>query len=378
MKDIYEMLNDIDIDLQELPATDVDDLEKLRVKKMVRRELKGKVTTMNKRGRSAIAAAVAVLVFAGAGGASMAFPAYAKEVPVVGDIFRFLDQGKTGVYDLYESSALNIDMTRESKGIEITLNQGVYDGRTLSLTYTIKTEKDFGEFPFMKDDLVVRGIDGYTGGSQIEKVSPGVYVGHNSYTLFAENNQNHFENFKFDWTVKGLCNIETDGEPEEVKLRMGYNVALEQLSNTSVKIQADKETLQGVTLQMDSLSATPINTMLYLTQETTEELARGVEIDWIIKDDLGTVYEFIDNGSSGRIEGDRITSQKIVTFGKLSDQAQKLYVTPILKLVHTSGGGISLDEEGNEERFSYEGLPEGVSPGEWKMKEITIDLSSLK
>lgn len=380
MKDIYELLNEVDLDLQELGAEEADDLEKLRVKKMVRRELNRKDGTMKKKNKSkgVIAAAVAVLVLAGAGGAGVAFPAHAKEVPVVGDIFRFFDQGKTGVYDFYQSSALDIDMTRESKGIAVTLNRGVYDGRTLSLTYTIKTDKDFGDFPYLQDDLVAKGINGYGGGSQVEKVSPGVYVGQNNYTLFAENSQHNPEKLEFSWMVKGLYNADsTDGQEGE-KLRMGYNVALEQLSNTQIAIQADQETVQGVTLHVDSLSATPMNTILYFTQKATEELERSVETDWIIKDDLGNHYEFIDNGASGTIDGDLMITQKLVTFGKLADQAEKLYLTPILKLVHTSGGGVSVDEEGNETTFSYEGLPEGVSPGEWQLKQITVDLSGLK
>ncbi|MDO0823906.1 DUF4179 domain-containing protein [Desulfosporosinus nitroreducens] len=382
MKDIYELFNDMDLDLSEFQEVEGDELERARVKKMVREKIaRSNSGGLKKRKRStalAVAAAIVILT-AGIGGLGMAFPAYAKEVPVIGDIFRFLNGGRSGVYDLYTKSALDIDMVKADNGIEVTLNQGVYDGKTLSLTYTIKTAEDFGENPHLNSNLDVDFAEGTAGSEGLKKVSPGVYVGQSNYTFFSE--KENRDTISFRWSVSGLTNIDEELGEEERKptaCRLNYSVSLKALDYKVLDVAENRDVAQQVAISLKRLSATPINTILYYAEEVPGDLADSVQMVWEIKDDLGNVYAYNENGGQGRISGEMLKMEYVLTFNHLDPQAKILFITPTLKLVHTQGGGVTIAENGEETPLVYKGLPAGIASGEWTMKQVRIDISSLQ
>ncbi|MEA4900912.1 DUF4179 domain-containing protein [Desulfitobacterium sp.] len=385
MKDLYEFFNEIDIDPNEFAEAEVDELEKSRVKKRVREGIAetGHPSGPKKwrKSKAMTAAAAAMIMAVGISGFGLAFPAYAKEVPVIGDIFRFLDDGRTGVYDLYTEKALDINMVKADNGIEVTLNQGIYDGRTLSLTYTIKTAKDFGERPYLDSRIDVDSAQGSAGSEHLKRVSPGVYVGQSNYTFFSEEEAR--DAISFRWGISGMTNIE-EGATEENKktpCKLSFSVALNALDFTEVRIDDNQDRARDVAISLNRLSLTPINTLLYYSEIVPNKLTHAVQMDWEIKDDLGNIYEYEENGGQGKI-GDEMTGmtemESIITFKRIDPRAKTLLITPTMKLIPTRGGGVTVDEKGHETQFSYEGLPKGVTAGEWKMKEINIDLSAVK
>lgn len=382
MKDLYEFFNEIDIDPNEFAEAEVDEPEKSRVKKRVRERIAetGHLSRPKKwRKSKAIVAAAAAIMAVGISGFGLAFPAYAKEVPVIGDIFRFLDGGRTGVYDLYTEKALDINMVKADNGIEVTLNQGIYDGRTLSLTYTIKTAKDFGESPYLDSGVDVDFAQGTAGSEQLKRVSPGVYVGQSNYTFFSEEEAR--DAISFRWRISGITNIEEGAKTEENKktpCKLSFSVSLNALDYTEVKIDDNRDQAQNVAISLNRLTLTPINTLLYYSEIVPNNLSHAVQMDWEIKDDLGNIYEYEGNGGHGKIGDEMTEMESIITFKRLDPKAKTLLITPTLKLIPTRGGGVTVDEKGHETQFSYEGLPEGISAGEWKMKGISIDLSAVK
>lgn len=387
-KDIYEFFNDMDIDLNDFKEAEVDELEKERVKQMVRESMaksaeeSGSSGGLEKRKRRTFVtvAAIAVMV-AGLFRFGLAFPAYAKEVPVIGDIFRFLNGGRTGVYDLYTASTLDIGMVKEDNGIEVTLNQGVYDGRTLAFTYTIKTAEDFGERPYLDSDVNVDFASGITGREQLQRVGPGVYVGQSSYTFFGEKEQGERKDISFLWRVSGITRMDENARMEEngtTVCRLNYSVSLKALDYKAVDIAENQERTQNMAISLNRLSATPINTIMYYTEETPHNLSNAVQIEWKIKDDLGNVYAYEENGGHGKANGEMIKMENVLTFNRLDPKAKTLFITPTLKLVHTQGGGVSIDENVKETVLPYEGLPEGTDAGEWTLKQVVVDISAVK
>ncbi|MEG6523786.1 DUF4179 domain-containing protein [Desulfotomaculum sp. 1211_IL3151] len=382
MKDIYEYFNEINIDPSELAEAEVDELEKARVKKMVREKIAqtSQPVGLKKRWRKSkamVAVAAITIMLAGISGFGLAFPVHAKEVPVVGDIFRFLDGGRTGVYDLYQESALDINMIKADNGIELTLNQGVYDGRTLALTYTIKTKEDLGEELYVRDHLHVRGVTGMTGGAQVRRVSPGVYVGQNNYSFPGEKVPR--DTLSFRWSVSGVSSLgRVEQEIKTIDCRLNYSVALKTLAYKEVMIEKNQDRVQNVAVSAKQLSLTPINTILHYSEISPNNLSRSVQLDWKIKDDLGNVYEYEGNGGQGQVGAETTEMEYSITFKPLDPKAKTLLITPTLKLYPTKGGGVSIDENGKETHFTNEGLPKGVTAGEWTMQQITVDLSTAK
>ncbi|HWQ78670.1 MAG TPA: DUF4179 domain-containing protein [Anaerovoracaceae bacterium] len=375
MKDIYELFNEMDIDVNDFKAGAADELEKARVKKRVREGIReyAQSEVKKKRNKGAAVAAASMTLIAGIGFFGLAFPSQAKEVPVIGDIFRFLDGGSTGIYDLYTESALDIDMAKEDNGIEITLNQGVYDGRTLSFTYTIKTEKDFGENLYLDDTIDADSVDGYGGSQELRQVGPGVYVGQSNYNLFSETENR--ESISFRWSVSGISGMTDAGVDEMVSCRLNYNVSLITLDNVTVDVNENFDQIQNVGINIENLSLTPINAILYYTEEAPGELSPFVQMEWEIKDDLGNVYEYQENGGTGKIGEETVKMENSITFRRLSPEAKTLWITPVLKLVDVGGGSVEINESGKETSHTYTGLPEGITAGEWVMKTIAVDVS---
>ena len=69
---------------------------------------------------------------------ALPFQAYAGNVPVIGDIFRFLDNRRTGIYDNYQEYSSTVNMTKESNSIKITINDAIYDGKTVLCRIRLK------------------------------------------------------------------------------------------------------------------------------------------------------------------------------------------------------------------------------------------------
>src|SRR4051812_37553849 len=153
MKDIYEFFNDIAIDENECEEMEVSEIEKTRVKKALKKTIHEKKKWRNVK-KNVVAASIIVCISATTFG--LTFPAYAKNIPVIDDIFRFFDHdgsgliysGKenisgndgtqkkeTGLYYEYKKFSNEINMTKESNGIKFTVNDAIFDGKTVTLTY---------------------------------------------------------------------------------------------------------------------------------------------------------------------------------------------------------------------------------------------------
>ncbi|MGQ0440723.1 DUF4179 domain-containing protein, partial [Bacillus sp. B-TM1] len=102
--------------------------------------------------------------------------------PIVGDIFRFLDNGRTGVYENYKEFSTELNMMRESNGVKVTLNDAIFNGRTVTITYSIESDKDLGENPNVLEFLQIAGFNSTTGISKITKVDDKKYVGMSTAT----------------------------------------------------------------------------------------------------------------------------------------------------------------------------------------------------
>ena len=141
MKDIYELLNDMDIDETEFKEMEVTELEKAKVK----RSLKKSISKKKKMKRWQKKCCVASIIFGlSAATIGFSFTASAKSIPLIGDIFSFLGNGKTGLYDDYKDYSNEIGLTEESNGLTFTINDAIYDGKTVTITYTIESEEDLG------------------------------------------------------------------------------------------------------------------------------------------------------------------------------------------------------------------------------------------
>lgn len=374
MKNIYEWLQEVPADEEAMreaeQAAMVTDLEKARVKSYVKRHTGTKAKNRGRKQAAWAAAAVLLLSVGSVGYIGVAHPAYAAEIPIVGDIFRFLDNGRTGNYDLYQANANEINITKEDAGIAITLKEAVFDGRTVYYTYEIVSDQDLGGYPISTGggNFEIKGYrGGMTGSAGAQKVVDGHYIGQASYTIDEPRE-------KIDCRLK-IAGIRTDsGDVIEGKWSFAFSLkAVEQ--NRQLIGQSVADETEGLAVIVESLEETPMSFSIDYTEILPEEYrgdhgGAGVMAEITVRDDLGNVY--IGEGQGGRGNADTGETTWRTTFGKLDENAKQLIITPSFRFFSSSGGGVAIGDDGSEtpvETYTIEREPRTVV-----LDEVVVDL----
>ncbi|RXZ83809.1 DUF4179 domain-containing protein [Paenibacillaceae bacterium] len=363
MKDIYELLNDVNMGDNEYEEMKVSELERARVKKAVKESLHRKKRSW----RRGISAAVIV---AGLSTAMLgaAFPSYASSIPIIGDIFRFLDLG-TGIYQDYKEYSSTIDMSQESNGIKVTINDAIFDGETVSLTYTLESNKDLGDNPFIHGFLDIKGSEGGAGSDKITKVDKNHYVGLITGTGF---NHKEKDKVELNWNLESITIKDSN---EKITGNWNFSLALTATESYTQLISRRAEH-DGVAVNIDKISVTPMSFIVYYDQVVSEKIRNrwgGVDVSFEIKDDIGNRYAGKDNGGFGDSEGYKMHGSN--TFEKLDQKAKKLIITPHLSLYeHTANnyGSVEITGVGSKEIPVLQKSGKGIE--KYTLEDIVIEL----
>ncbi|ADK04415.1 TPA: DUF4179 domain-containing protein [Bacillus anthracis] len=360
MKDIYELLNDIDIDEKELKEIETSEIEKEKVK----RNLKQSIRTKKKmRSWKKGVAAASILVGVSVAMLGIGFPTYAGGLPIVGDIFRFLDNGRTGLYENYKEFSTELNMTRESNGVKVTINDAVFDGRTITITYSIESDKDLGEKPNIFGYPQVMGFNGGGGSSQVTKVGEKKYVG---MTTMSGNSSKRLDVANVWWNME---EIELDYKGNSIKGNWNFALSLKAMESKEVKVNGVSEN-ELIKVNIDKMEVTPMSFIVFFNQEESKVLRSiwdSADVELEIKDDLGNKYAGEGNGGTSTVAEPHKSSWS-ATFQKLNKNATKLIVTPRVHLrVHTpeNHGGVEY-VNGKEKKIE-------VPNKEAKKKDIVLD-----
>ncbi|MBR9654340.1 MULTISPECIES: DUF4179 domain-containing protein [Bacillus] len=360
MKDIYELLNDIDIDEKELKEIEASEIEKEKVKRNVKQSIRTKKKMKSwKKG----VAAASILVGLSVATLGIGFPTYAGGLPIVGDIFRFLDNGRTGLYENYKEFSTELNMTRESNGVKVTINDAVFDGRTITITYSIESDKDLGEKPNIFGYPQVMGFNGGGGSSQVTKVGEKKYVG---MITMSGNSSKRLDVANVWWNME---EIELDYKGNSIKGNWNFALSLKAMESKEVKVNGVSEN-ELIKVNIDKMEVTPMSFIVFFNQEESKVLRSiwdSADVELKIKDDLGNKYAGEGNGGTSTVAEPHKSSWS-ATFQKLNKNATKLIVTPHVNLrVHTpeNFGGVEFIN-GIEKKIE-------VPNREAKKKDIVLD-----
>ena len=347
MKDLYELLNEVNIDESEFKEMEVNYIEKKKLKKNLRKNIKKK---SNWKKKTIVAANIIFVLTASSG---IAFPSYSKNMPIVGDIFRAIDTCKTGIYDNFKENANEINSTKISNGIEITLNEVIFNGRTLNLTYTVKTDRDLGKYISLGGEATLKGkgIQSGGGSSRFEQVDKNTYIGIQDIT-FTDFVDNPKDKISFDLKINEIYWCEEKREDSEsAKISGNWNFEVEDLKAIKgiteiINKSVEKE---GVIITINEISKYPMSTFVSYSQKVTDEFNKKwkhARVSLEARDDLGNIYLSQDNGGSGTSPNNIDWS---TNFGTINKGAKKLIITPKLDIsnkdkVNGSMERISLEE----------------------------------
>jgi len=338
MKDIYELLNDINIDESEFEEIEVSDFEKTKVKKALKKSIGKRNKAKSWKKNVAVASIIVGLSAATFG---LTFPVYAGNIPVIEDLFRFFDnknegnkansnesdinKEETGLYYDYKEYSNELNITKESNGVEFTVNDAVFDGKTVTITYSIESEQDLGEHAGIFPGPEIAGMEGTGGSNGTSKVDENKYVG----ILTASNlGENKLDVANIKWDITGIRNPDNH---TWIKGDWKFAFSLNTTDNT-MQLSDSSSEQNGVKVNIGKISVTPMSFIIYYDQMVSEKVRSkwdGVDVELEIKDDLGNVYSGEGNGGKGADSYDISWSK---TFEKLDENASKLIVTPYITL----------------------------------------------
>lgn len=330
---------------------------------------KGYSRVKNKWKKQVAAAAATVVI--GTTALGVAFPTYAKDIPVIGNIFTYLSENKQGSYKGYKDYSKSLDMTQESNGVKITLSDAIYDGTTVMVTYTLETEKDLGEAINVSNDLSIKEYRGAMGGaSGAHKVKENTYVG---FTRVSIDEVKEELNVKLEFDKVG------NFKDLDIKGNWNFEFNLKKIEGESKIVNRSVEKA-GVSINVEKITFTPMSTILYYSQKVSKEAMKGYDDTYMelieVKDDLGNVYKGEGNGGSG--------SKDIInwsaTYEKIDERATKLIIKAkadfgvIGEDGHQIIGPGAIKEPNKDQKILDYLNKKGVMPKEIILEDIVIDL----
>ncbi|MFJ7744564.1 DUF4179 domain-containing protein [Peribacillus sp. NPDC097295] len=370
MKDIYELLNDIDIHESEFIEMEVTELEKARVKKRLKKSILKKKKNKGWQRKIMAASILFALTSATIG---LSFTASASDIPLIGDIFRFLgdengENKEKGLYHDFKNYSNTINLTEESNGISFTINDAIYDGKTVTITYSIESERDLGNESLNIPSPHIKEIKGQAGTDHTSKIAENKYVG----ILTASNiekSENDTVHIKWDIDSIGATSMD-----KEIKGKWNFAFALQATKSNEQVINKSVDQY-GVKVSIEKIAISPMSFVIHYNQEVSDLIKSKWDdayVELTIKDDLGNAYSGQVNGGSG-INGYNLNWSK--TFQKVDANATKLIATPHVTLRNYTSenhGQVTITETG--EKITSQSTISARAPKDIVLDDIIIDL----
>lgn len=358
-KDVYDHLNDIEMDVSQFEAEEVSETEKAKMKRDLKRKIRRPKPV---RWRKIAAAASISIGLSSAALFGLSFTSFAQEIPIIGQVFKWFNDD--GFFENYSEQAKELAMTQEDNGISMTVNEAIFDGKTLYVTYELTSEKDLGESPWldgMPDLLDNTDIWTLSTRHDIKKIDSTHYAGITTAQIYPVD---RLDEGNFEFTINEVLPDESmDGQSVPVNLTFQFDLRAtenkEQLVNNKVE-QND------VTVTVKKVMYTPMSFMIYYDENLTTELMElwdFITVDIVVKDDIGNEYANRHNGGSSNSS---TLLNHTNTFERLDPKATKLIITPVVQL---------LERDGTTEYGAIYRNQDSTAPmEEFEMDEIVIEI----
>ncbi|MBM7702993.1 DUF4179 domain-containing protein [Metabacillus iocasae] len=333
MKHLYERFNDIKVKEQDYKELPVTDLEKAGLKKSLKQNLPK--SRKNKWKKQLVAAAV--LIGLSTATIGLSFPTYASNLPIVGNIFTLLDEKLYGNYKEYSQE---LNLTENDKGIAITINDALFDGETVSVTYSVQTEQPLGkDIMLLGPSMSLKGFSANSGSNQLTQIAENKYVGLVRVTGMNGEKQD-VANVK--WNIEGMRDM---NEEREINGTWNFAFSIPATDSTLHEVHKSSEK-DGVKVNIQSISQTPVSTILHYNQEVSYDVIKHwsmADVQLQVEDDLGNSYAGEGNGGVG---DDSYNINWSHTVEKLHPDATNLVITPVVTLRNNDAdnhGGVTID-----------------------------------
>lgn len=319
---------------------DIDQIELVPLSTEQKKELKEHVLSKSKVKKSINIRYLATAVLLGISVITVSFmshPAFANQIPFIQSVLTYFEDNALPKINTYTELATDVKQVQSSNGIDILIDDAVYDGTNILITYTIKTEAELGDTPRIDGMLEVQKTNGIGASSGIRKINNTTYVGIDKVTP-------HFKGESPDellihWQPQLIENTQTKKKFEG---DWQFEFKLDQLSTNNLSINHTiKQT--GITLVMKSLNKTDLTAVLEYEFNVDKSILKEWQYVVVemseVKDNLGNTYEIDHNGGVSQEEG--TSNKRKITIYSLNPNASSLTITP---QVNYSKGSSKLPE----------------------------------
>ncbi|WP_194841193.1 DUF4179 domain-containing protein [Sporosarcina cascadiensis] len=327
MKSLYKRFNELKSE-EEIEPMDVSNEEKEAMKQQVRMKIQRR-RRVPRVWRNV--AAAAIITVASVTAVGIAFPTLASQIPIVSNIFSIFNEDQDGFYTDYEEYAVDIAESQTSKGITIMVDRAVYDGKTVTLTYSVETAKELGQNAGVNSPMDIKHTNGSSGTSTaLKKVADNKYVGMITTTPDFDKKPDFVD---VSWVPDSIVNYDT---MKETAGDWEFHFKLKPMTG-DVQLVDQSAAKRGVEITIEEIRFTEISTIIEYSQKVDSAVTdewEWVTADLAVKDNLGS--EYLSNGNGGFSENGQ-DYHFSTTLKKIDKEATSLIFTPEIYMYNGSG-----------------------------------------
>lgn len=315
---------------------DMDQIELIPLSAEQKKDIKDHVLSKNKVKKSIRLRYLATAVLLGISVITVSFmslPALANQIPFIQSVLTYFEDNSLPNINTYTELATDMKQVQSSNGIDVSVENAVYDGTNIILTYTIKTEAELGDNPRVDGMLDIQKTNSIGSNSNIRKINDTTYAGLEKVTPHFKNKSP--EEIQVFWQPTLFENMQTNKKFEG---NWQFEFTLNQLSTNTLKINQSIQE-NGITLDMKSLKQTELTAVLQYEFKVDHSILKEcpfVIIEMVdVKDNLGNTYEIDNNGGISKENG--TSNKRKITIYSLNPNAKALTLTP--KVYFSKGSG---------------------------------------
>ncbi|WP_075619461.1 DUF4179 domain-containing protein [Paenisporosarcina indica] len=321
----------LDLDIENIEPMSLTDSRKAEIKHTVL------VNSRKKKGFVQLRyLTVAAIVFVSAVTTmSYTFPTFASQIPFMQNVISYFNK-EDSIYEKYGDFATEIGYTQISNGTSIMIENAVFDGTSLTVSYAIETDADLSPSTYTSNRFDIKGASGLSGSGAIRKISDTRYVGLERLTP-------HFDTaapaeIEVSWQPKTFIDQTTN---TEINGDWNFNFTLSKLDNEIQPVQ-QSVTDHGVTVVVTSLKKNEMSTVIEYESVVDEEILKqwpfvSVQFE-TIQDNLGNTYIVDSNGSKSNDNG--VSFESSATIKAIDPNAKSLKLVPMIYFSLGSGRGL--------------------------------------
>ena len=315
---------------------DVDTIEPIKLSDTKKALLKNNILTYPRKKkfkRLRQLATAAIIGISAVTATSFAFPAIASQMPFMQNIISYFNDKDT-IYEDFENFSTEVGQMQTSNGVSVLIENAVFDGTSLSISYAVETDIDLGPNPSVENGYF-QIVDTYGAGStgMLQKVSGTTYAGIETITPFF--NKVAPNEITVAWQPTAFTNEATN---TKVEGDWQFDFTLQKLDGRRHPVN-QSVTNHGVTVAINSFEKNEMSTVIHYEQFVDPTILKqwpfvSVEFD-TVQDDLGNTY--IVSGNGGKSTDDGLSYKWSDTIKSVDPNAKSLTLVPTVYFSLGSG-----------------------------------------